>query len=496
MQKKPDRVVYLVIDGMNREALEQATASGKAPALDFLRRSGTYVRDFVATFPTITPAATASLITGATPAEHGIPGMCWYDRDARRFVNYGQSPRAAIVEGISQVVEDLLENLNAKHLSPNVRTLHESLDEMGRTSASVNYMIFRGPHRHELEPNLLERLLFRKKMPEALWGPREHYFADVVSGPSDACSDMLSVRNAKKRIRVTDAWAACVTRELLERKEADHILFYLHENDHCSHREGPASQVDSLAEADKHIAFVLDGFESWEAAVREVGWVVASDHSQSSVSDEEDHILDLGDLLSDFSRVEPDSGEEPFGDNDIACAGNGRVGFVYLNETRKDRVRGPVVDALLRERGVDQVMWREGDSYIVATDRGTLRFAEASHDGVVDERGNKWMLTGELGAVDAIVEGNDVVTPTYPLALWRIKSALDLDRIGDIVVTTKLTYELCDLAGADHRGGGDHASLHAQDSLVPFISTLGRIPSGAATVDVAPHILEHFRSLR
>ena len=27
--------------------------------------------------------------------------MCWYDRDAQRFVNYGQSPRAAIVEGVS-----------------------------------------------------------------------------------------------------------------------------------------------------------------------------------------------------------------------------------------------------------------------------------------------------------------------------------------------------------------------------------------------------------
>ena len=496
MHTKPSRVVYVVIDGMNREALEQATASGRAPALDFLRRNGTYARDFVATFPTITPVATASLITGATPAEHGIPGMCWYDRDAQRFVNYGQSPRAAIVEGVSQVVTDLLENLNAEHLSPQVRTLHESLHEMGLSTASVNYMIFRGPHRHELEPNLLARLLFRKKLPEALWGPREHYFADVVSGPSDACSSMLSVRNPKKRIRVTDAWAACVTRELLERKETDFILFYLHENDHCSHRDGPDSQVDSLAEADKHIAFVLDGFESWEAAVREVGWVVAADHSQSPISDEKDHILDLNDLLEDFTRVEPDSGKEPFGDNDLACAGNGRVGFVYLNEARRERLRGPVAEALLRDRGIDQVMWREDDAYVVATDRGTLRFEEATHDGVVDERGNKWMLEGDLAALDAVVEGNDVVTPTYPLALWRIKSALDLDRIGDIVVTTKLTYELCDLAGGDHRGGGDHASLHAQDSLVPFISTLGRIPLGAATVDVAPHILEHFRALR
>ena len=496
MQSKPSRVVYVVVDGMNREALEQVTASGRAPALDFLRRNGTYVRDFVATFPTITPAATASLITGATPAEHGIPGMCWYDRDAGRFVNYGQSPRAAVAEGVSQVVTDLFENLNARHLSPDVQTLHESLNELGLTSASVNYMIFRGPYLHELKPNLLERMLFRKKLPEALWGPKEHYFADIVSGTSDACSDMLSVRGVKKRIRITDAWAACVTRELLERREADLILFYLHENDHCSHRDGPTSQVESLAEADKHIAYVLDGFESWDAALQEAGWVVAADHSQSPVSAQTDHILDLSEILQDFSRVTPDSGTEPFGDNDLACAGNGRVGFVYLHEDRKGALQGPVVEALLQERGIDQVIWREEEFYVVRSDRGTLRFGEASHDGVVDERGNKWMLEGDLETVDAAIEGNEVVTPTYPLAMWRIKSALDLDRIGDLVVTTKLTYELCDLAGADHRGGGDHASLHAQDSFVPFISTLGRLPGRASTVDVVPHILEYFTSLR
>ncbi|MDQ4095042.1 MAG: alkaline phosphatase family protein [Actinomycetota bacterium] len=492
----PRRVVYIVVDGMSREALEQVTASGRAPALDFLRRKGTYTRDFVATFPTITPAATASLITGATPAEHGIPGMCWYDRDAQRFVNYGQSPRAAIVEGIKQVVEDFLENLNSKHLDPRVQTLHESLHELGRDSASVNYMIFRGPHTHRLEPNLIQRLLFRKSLPESLPGPKEHYFADVVSGPSDACSKMLSPRGAAKRIGATDGWAACVTRELLERDAADMILFYLHENDHSSHRTGPTSQVDSLAEADKHIAHVLDAFDSWERALEEVGWVVAADHSQTPIADDDDHILDFADLLDEFSQVKPDSGKEPFEDNDVACAGNGRVGFVYLNETRKERLRAPVVEALLRERGIDQVMWREGDSYVVRSDRGTVRFCEAQGEGVVDERGNKWTLEGELAAIDGEVDGNEVITPTYPLAMWRIKSALDLDRMGDLVVTTKLTYELSDLAGADHRGGGDHASLHAQDSIVPFISTLGKIPRRASTVDVAPHILEHFRAFR
>jgi hypothetical protein len=496
MPHSPRRVVYTVIDGVNRDSFEQALDGGHAPALDFLRRNGTYNREMVAAFPTITPAATASLITGEPPARHGIPGMCWYDRDAQRFVNYGQSARAAVVGGMGQLLRDLLENMNAKHLSPDVKTLHESLHDMGLDTASVNFMIYRGPYEHEVDPNVLGKLLFKEHLPTTVMGPKEHYFADVVSGPSEACSKLLSPRKVAKRIKATDEWAACVTRELLQEGAAQMILFYLHENDHSSHDHGPASQVESLAQADEHVAYVLDSFDSWEQALDEVGWVVTSDHSQSPVSDEKDHILEFADLLDQFSQVDPGKGDEPFEDNDVAAAGNGRVGFVYLNESRKASLRGPVTDALASDAGIDQVIWKEDDAFVVRSDRGDLRFWRANGDGVVDERGNKWGYEGDLAAIDGSVTGNEVETPAYPLAMWRIACALDLDRIGDVVVTTKLTYELSDLAGGHHRGGGDHASLHAADSIVPFISTLDSCPDRPSTVDIVPHILSHFRAQR
>jgi hypothetical protein len=269
------------------------------------------------------------------------------------------------------------------------------------------------------------------------------------------------------------------------------ILFYLHENDHISHRQGPSSQLDNLAAADEHLRYVLDGFDSWERALDEVGFVVTADHAQSPVSDDKDHILDLDEVLADFRRVEPKKGKEPFRHADLAAAGNGRVGFVYLNEHRKEKLRGPVVETLDRTEGIDQVMWRDGDRYEVRSGRGSVRFQEASADGVVDERGNKWAWEGDLAAIAGVIEGNEIRTPEYPLAFWRIKNALDLDRIGDIVFTNSLTWETKDLAGGDHRGGGDHASLHAQDSLVPFLSTLDQPPLHPTTIDVVPHIVAH-----
>jgi len=488
--KKP--VVYTIIDGMSVAALEQVIHTGRAPALAFIKEHSSYVRDSVAVFPTITPAATASLVTGATPAQHGIPGMCWYDRTTHRFVNYGQSPRAAIVEGVGQVVEDALTNMNCKHLSKDVSTIHETLDRLGVSTASINFMCFRGPYTHKLKPNLLEKLILRKKLPDTLPGPKEHYFADVITGPSDACSGDLPKRGVDKRIQATDGYAACVTRGLLDKRAAGMILFYLHENDHCSHQEGPDSQVDSLAKADEHVAYVLDTFGSWEATLNQVEFVITADHSQTPISDREDHILDLTEMLDGFSQVKPERGKEHFEGRDVACAGNGRVAFFYLNEDRKVSLREPVAASLLETDGVDQVMWRDEDEYVVKSDRGTLRFWEGGGDAVVDERDNKWTFSGELGVISGVTEEGRIRTPEYPLAMWRIKNALDLDRMGDIVATMKLSYECKDLAGGDHRGGGDHASLHVQDSLIPFMSTLKDPPLRPTSIDVVPHIVRHF----
>jgi hypothetical protein len=485
------KVVYVVVDGMGTDAFEQATASGRAPAMAFIKENAAgYVRDSVAIFPTITPAATASLLTGALPSRHRIPGMCWYDRDARRFVNYGQSPRAVLAEGVSQVVRDVVLNLNSKHLSKDVDTIHEQLDRLGVTTASINFMLFRGPYMHDVDPNMLGKLFFGDELPEQIPGPKEHYFADLVNGSDD--SSPLMNRSIHKIVKATDGWAAHVTRDLLERDAAQMILFYLHENDHSSHRSGPHSQVDNLATADEHVAHVLDAYPSWEQALEEVAFVITADHAQSPVSNDKDHILDLNDVLADFTRVEADSDDEIFGDRDLAAAGNGRVGFVYLNEDKKATLREPVVRSLVDTRGVDQVMWRDEDAYVVSSRRGTLRFCESSSNGVIDERDNKWSFEGDLEAVGGVVEGNALRTPEYPLALWRIASALDLDRIGDIVFTNELTFETKDLAGGDHRGGGDHASLHAQDSIVPFLSTLADPPVRPSTIDVVPHIVRHF----
>jgi predicted AlkP superfamily pyrophosphatase or phosphodiesterase len=485
------RVVFIVVDGMRTDAFEQAAASGKAPALTVLKERAHYVRDSVASFPSITPCATATLITGATPDRHGIPGQCWYDRDEERYVNYGQGPRLAFISKVKEVATDLFVNLNHKHLGKDVQTLHESLDDLGFTTAATNFLVHRGRHKQDIHPDTIEKFFLDEHLAgRELLGPREHYFADVISGPSAACQDHLGVMGKLKRIKATDEWASCVTRELLERDAADMILFYLHENDHISHHKGPQTQFDNLVRAGELIGNVMEALGSWERTLDEVGFVLTADHGQTPLIKDDEHFVDLDDVLDDFRIVRPHRGEDRFDGGQVAHAGNGRAGYVYLHPDRKDELRDPVVKTLLGHPGVDQVLFRDDGWTVVEAARGRLRFRPGDGDGLVDERGNRWKVDGDLAPVDGVTDGEELRTPEYPLALFRIHHALLLDRIGDVVVTSKVMSEIANIIDTKHKG--EHGSLHAQDSEVPFLSTLADPPLHPGTLDVAPHIVRHF----
>jgi hypothetical protein len=490
----PRRVVYIVIDGMRTDAFEQACASGLAPALTHLRERSRYVRDCVAAFPSITPCATATLITGATPDEHGIPGQSWYDFEEERYVNYGQGPRLPFVTRIKEVATDLFVNLNHRHLSTDVRTLHESLDDLEFTTASTNYLVHRGRHPQLVDPNVVERFLLEEQLEGLdLHGPKEHYFADVITGPTAACQDHLGVRGKLKRIKATDEWAACVVRELLERDAADMILFYLHENDHVSHTKGTDTQFENLVRVGELIGTVMEALGSWERTLDEVGFVLTSDHGQTPLIKDDEHFIDLDDVMEGFRIVPPKRGEDRFDGGEIAHCGNGRAGFLYLHPDRKEELRDPVIKTVKGHPGVDQVMWREEGWHVVDSSRGQLRFRPAAEGGLLDDRGLRWEVEGDLGAVDGVTEEGQIRTPEYPLALFRIHHALLLDRCGDVVITAKVMSEIADIIDTKHRG--EHGSLHVQDSEVPFLSTLADPPLHPATVDVAPHVLRHFEQL-
>jgi hypothetical protein len=152
----------------------------------------------------------------------------------------------------------------------------------------------------------------------------------------------------------------------------------------------------------------------------------------------------------------------------------------------------------LNTQGVDLALWLQGEDRgeaVIASGRGQLRFAPGG--GVVDARGERWSVDGELGAIGAEVRDGRFECGSYPDALGRVWSALTCPTAGDVLLSAAPSYEFVDWGGADHVGGGSHGSLHHSDSLGALL-WCGTGPESRTAReqwslrDVAPMVRDHF----
>jgi hypothetical protein len=112
------------------------------------------------------------------------------------------------------------------------------------------------------------------------------------------------------------------------------------------------------------------------------------------------------------------------------------------------------------------------------------------HGGLVDPFGERWEVTGNLGAVDAKLVGNRIQYGDYPNALARITQALSIEHGGTMLLTAMLGYEF---TSGFPMGKGNHGSLHAEDSFVPLLTCgIRQSMLNPRTTDIVPMILHAF----
>jgi len=95
----------------------------------------------------------------------------------------------------------------------------------------------------------------------------------------------------------------------------------------------------------------------------------------------------------------------------------------------------------------------------------------------------------EDGVVIARKDGDDdaAILDAFPLGRERVGAALRNPNAGEVLVSAAPGWELADLAGMHHSGGGSHGSLGAGDSEVPMLG-IGIDPP-PRTVDVKDAML-------
>jgi hypothetical protein len=492
------KVLLVVIDALASRVIQPAMDAGRLPHLKALADAGWVDWRSISIFPSITPAATAAIVTGGYPSETGIAGAYFYDRVDENVHYYGDDFWPIMREGFGAFFEDFLVHLNRDQLR--IETLYEAVERTGRKAACLNYLWFRGGQTHKVRVPWTLRLVPGVPFSKKIGGPTFLSLGDFVSSRIESTGEKLQGSGGlKHRFGFDDQ----TTSELLLRLVRSDVfpaltVAYFPDNDYDSHEHGPANAVETVENVDRVLGEVIAARGGIERLLEEAAVIVTGDHSQDDlVHDEDDTEIHLDEVLSNFELAA--TGANWDSDDQLMVCPNMRSTQIYLREAMGVR-RDEVIAALLADPKVDQVMWRtSGDDagetrYCVATrDRGRLEFwltQDASSAMARDEYGASWSWSGDLAAVDGEVNGDGVLRfEAYPNAFERIVTGFDWEVSGDIWTTSRPGYEFRRNGTSIHRGGS-HGSLHAIDSLSPLIvAGAPRPPDWRQTprsVDVAP----------
>jgi hypothetical protein len=481
------KLVLVVIDALKPSMLDRAIASGRAPALRRIRQEGVHVEECVASFPSVTPVCAATITTGVGPDRHLIPSMNWYHREEGRYVEYGSSFSASRQFGVLRSLTDTVYRMNAEHLSRDVETVFESLDDADVRTAGTTYLIYRGRYQHEVSnETALARIVTSTLFRRTIEGPKELFYADLYASRKTGCRGQLGMPG------IRDQHTGCVGAYLVEHDLFDFLLFSLPDNDAYSHKNGPHAQVTSIAAADRQLERLMHVAGGPDAFLDRHAVIVTSDHSQAAV--EERIRLDVA--FADFALATPGASN---GAAEVALSPAQRAAMIYaLDPESRDELVSRAVEVTSELDGVDLALWLGGadrSEAVVRSGAGELRFAPGGE--LEDERGARWSVEGDHAVLDLRIDSGRVTSEEYPGALGRSWSALTCPTAGDVLLSAAPGYEFVDWGGADHVGGGSHGSLHRSDSLGALM-WCGTGPETRAArdqwslLDVAVMVREHF----
>jgi predicted AlkP superfamily pyrophosphatase or phosphodiesterase len=378
-------------------------------------------------FPSLTPVCLSSIATGAGPDVHHIPSLSWWNRQEKRIVEYGSSFSALRKAGLSQGVVDTIVNMNERHLSRASTTVYEALEDAGFVAGAINITCYRGRHRYV--PTV-------PGLGKAVHGPSRFFFYNLYESDRTGAPSVARGR----KVGAVDAYAAGVGRWLVTRDGFDFLVYYLSDYDYASHEHGPVGAIDvALERVDASIRALLDAAGGPDEFLARYSVILLSDHGQTEV----ERVTRLEALFADLK-------------GQVVVTASNRAGQVYL-------LPGATVDAADLARRLD------GEPAVEVTLR-------REGDDAVARRGGEDFPAGEL---------------EHPDAAERVRAALANPNAGELLVSVAPGWELADLGGRHHVGGGSHGSLVAGDSFVPLL-TVGVEATPVRITEVVPAILDHF----
>ena len=491
------KVLLVVIDAATSRVVSPAIQTGQLPTMQRLVEAGC-LHESVTMFPSITPAATATIITGQYPAKSGIVGASWYDEAAERVAYFGDDFWVVAREGFRPFLRDFLTGLNGDRLK--ALTLFQHVERAGKSALCLNYLVFKGDVEHTVKIPLLMAMLPGVSRTEVIKGPSIFCLGDFVATRTMRGKPLVDKSGVSHRFGMDDASTGQLLVEVAEDKAfADFNVAYFADNDYRSHEIGPYAALKVVAQVDRALAVMFEAAGGMEAMLRDTYVIITSDHGHCEILDDAERAtIYLDRALGEFKQA---ALGQPWQDGDqIMICPNMRAAEVYLrNHDASSLLR--IIELALGDARVDHAFWRvepggrAGNCYAARNADGHLEFWRGKDGGqsAQDSLGTPWSWRGDLSVLDAQAEDGLLRWNNYPNAFERIAGALDAPKAGAVWLTARPGCEFEVPGGAAHVGGASHGGLHALESLCPVViagPTKVKLPRHMRSVDIAPLCLE------
>ncbi|WP_353625582.1 alkaline phosphatase family protein [Bacillus sp. JCM 19041] len=411
-------VLFLLIDSLMDQPLQKAIEEGRAPAFEFLIDHGHYYSEIVSSYPTMSVTIDSTLLTGTYADKHKIPALAWYKQDEERLVNYGSGPSEIWMLGIKQMARDSLIRLNEDHLSQNVSTIYEELEDEHIQSASINGLIYRGNSPGYLTIPRIATWL--NLLPENV----------NVNGPTLLSLGGFSQWNSNsdysnkiwKNIGINDEFSANELAYIIQENQLPSFtLTYFPNLDRLVHKRGPMV-LKEIEAVDKELQKVLNTYPTWKEAIQKATWIVYGDSGQSKVSSDDDSaLIDLNDLLAQYAVWNP---EDKVQERDqLVLAVNARM--AYINLLDNGIAFSEIVSQLKKDPRIGFISWKEKEMNYVAAEGSNQLLSFSPNGNYTDLYGQTWDIEGDISLLDLTVNDQNTITyGEYPDAFARLHGAL------------------------------------------------------------------------
>ncbi|HEX5472267.1 MAG TPA: ectonucleotide pyrophosphatase/phosphodiesterase [Lacipirellulaceae bacterium] len=251
-----DRIVVMIsVDGLANFYMDDPKAP--MPTIRQLAAEGAQAASMKASDPTVTWPNHTTLVTGVSPARHGVVGNNWYDRAKGEKVTLIWDP----VLDKDQIVK--------------VPTIYDLAKKAGLRTAAIKWPATRNAHSLDwTAPDVGREELVRKYTTPALLKECKAAGYDIVYG------DEGKHVSRRRTIEEDDLWTQ-VFNMILHKHRPNLALLHLIAVDHTQHIDGPRSQgaYEAIKACDR------DVHEVWEELQRDfpgkATLIIVSDHGFS-----------------------------------------------------------------------------------------------------------------------------------------------------------------------------------------------------------------------